>query len=90
VLGVSHAEVGAYLLALWDLPHDVVEPVALHHQRAPGYPGGEVASLVALANLLAHEATGWRGVEGERVELDGVPDIERCREVARGEAGAMA
>jgi len=90
VLGVSHAEVGAYLLALWDLPHDVVEPVALHHVRAPGEAGDDVVSIVALANLLAHEATGWTGVEGERVSLDGVPDIERWRELARGEAAAAA
>jgi HD-like signal output (HDOD) protein/ActR/RegA family two-component response regulator len=29
--GVTHAEVGAYLLGLWALPHDVLEAVAGHH-----------------------------------------------------------
>ncbi len=30
VLGTSHAEIGAYLLALWGLPLSVIEAVALH------------------------------------------------------------
>jgi HD-like signal output (HDOD) protein/CheY-like chemotaxis protein len=30
-LGVSHAEIGAYLLAIWGLPYTIVEAVA-HHQ----------------------------------------------------------
>lgn len=29
--GVTHAEVGAYLLELWDLPSYIVEPIAFHH-----------------------------------------------------------
>ncbi len=31
VMGTSHAELGAYLLGLWGLPHDVIETVAFHH-----------------------------------------------------------
>jgi HD-like signal output (HDOD) protein/CheY-like chemotaxis protein len=31
VLGVTHFEIGAYLLGIWGLPHGVVEPVAYHH-----------------------------------------------------------
>ena len=34
VLGVSHAEIGAYLLGLWGLPFNVVEAVAYHHRPA--------------------------------------------------------
>ncbi|MDQ1265651.1 MAG: hypothetical protein QG635_802 [Bacteroidota bacterium] len=30
-LGTSHAEIGAYLLGLWDLPHSIVEAIAFHH-----------------------------------------------------------
>lgn len=33
-LGVSHAEIGAYLLGLWHLPYAVVEGVAHHHDAA--------------------------------------------------------
>jgi putative nucleotidyltransferase with HDIG domain len=32
VIGASHAELGAYLLGIWGLPHSVVEAVAHHHQ----------------------------------------------------------
>ena len=33
-LGVSHAEIGAYLLGLWQLPYAVVEGVAHHHDAS--------------------------------------------------------
>src|SRR5262249_45256598 len=32
VIGASHAEIGAYLLGLWGLPHAVLEAVAFQHQ----------------------------------------------------------
>jgi len=32
VLGVTHAEIGGYLLALWGMPYPVVEAVAFHHR----------------------------------------------------------
>lgn len=32
VIGASHAEIGAYLLGIWGLPHPVVEAVAHHHR----------------------------------------------------------
>jgi putative nucleotidyltransferase with HDIG domain len=59
LIGVSHAEVGAYLLSLWGLPAPVVEAVAHHHhpQRVP--PGKlTMVSAVYLANLLAHQHSG--------------------------------
>ncbi|MFQ5655010.1 MAG: HDOD domain-containing protein [Planctomycetota bacterium] len=31
-IGASHAEIGAYLLGLWGLPHSIVEAVAFHHR----------------------------------------------------------
>ncbi|MBC7984160.1 MAG: HDOD domain-containing protein, partial [Candidatus Obscuribacterales bacterium] len=31
-IGASHAEVGAYLLALWGLPYSIVDAVAHHHE----------------------------------------------------------
>lgn len=33
-LGVTHAEIGAYLLGIWGLPQPVVEAVAWHHRPA--------------------------------------------------------
>lgn len=54
--GVTHAETGAYLLALWGLPDDVVEAVAHHHdpESVPGLELDPVAA-VHIADALAHE-----------------------------------
>jgi putative nucleotidyltransferase with HDIG domain len=50
VFGVSHAEVGAYLLGLWGLPPAIVEAVAWHHQphrREPPAMGALTAVHIA-------------------------------------------
>lgn len=53
ILGTTHAEVGAYLLGLWGLPHPIVETVAYHHQPAPrAIP--EFNALIAV-----HAANVW-------------------------------
>jgi HD-like signal output (HDOD) protein/CheY-like chemotaxis protein len=58
VLGVSHAGVGAYLLALWGLPGAIVSAVERHHHPA-AEPGDDppfgAPAAVYFANLLAHE-----------------------------------
>ena len=57
IFGVSHAEVGAYLLGLWGLPTFVTEAVAHHHAptRVPHHSFDTLAA-VYVANLLAHQA----------------------------------
>jgi HD-like signal output (HDOD) protein len=57
VHGVSHAEIGAYLLGLWALPQGVVEAVAHHHapRRSPQRGFGPVAATY-LASALAEGA----------------------------------
>ncbi len=52
ILGASHAEIGAYLLALWGLPYAVVEAVANHHHPARVTSTG-VDPLAALAVAMA-------------------------------------
>lgn len=54
VIGAGHADVGAYLLALWGMPDPIVEAVALHEtpldsteQRATARGAVRVASLLA-------------------------------------------
>ena len=32
IIGVTHAEVGAYLLGLWGFSHAIIEALAFHHQ----------------------------------------------------------
>lgn len=56
LIGVSHAEVGAYLLGIWGLPTPVVEAVAHHHcpERIP-HDALDAVGIVHIANYLAHE-----------------------------------
>jgi putative nucleotidyltransferase with HDIG domain len=51
--GVSHQEVGAYVLSLWNLPEQIVEAVAYHHDPTFA-PAREVSVLtyVVAANLV--------------------------------------
>ncbi|MGA9884830.1 MAG: response regulator [Candidatus Acidiferrales bacterium] len=62
LIGISHAEVGAYLLSLWGLPYPVVEAVAHHHhpERVPQHKL-DMITVVYLTNLLAHENSGDPG-----------------------------
>ncbi len=56
ILGLTHAEIGAYLLALWALPAPMVEAVAHHHHptRVPA-DGLDVLAAVYIADTLANE-----------------------------------
>ncbi len=54
--GATHADVGAYLLALWGLPNPISEAVALHHQPArSAAPEFSPAIAVHIADVFAHE-----------------------------------
>jgi HD-like signal output (HDOD) protein len=56
MLGASHADVGAYLLALWGLPNPIIEAVALHHQPSRATVV-EFSPTIAVhvADVFAHE-----------------------------------
>ena len=56
-LGVSHAQVGAYLLGLWGLPHEVLDIVLYHHAPWVGRLPLDAASAVHLAEAIALELT---------------------------------
>ncbi|MEA2242270.1 MAG: hypothetical protein QOD24_1826 [Solirubrobacteraceae bacterium] len=51
--GITHAEVGAHLLALWGLPHTIVEAVAHHHRplRSP-IPALDSVAVTHIADAL--------------------------------------
>lgn len=55
-LGVTHAEIGAYLLGLWGLPNRIVEAVAFHHE--PSVFGkaefGPLAAVHIADSILQH------------------------------------
>jgi len=52
LLGVSHAEVGAYLLGVWGLPVEIVEAVGYHHTPTlVGHLDRAIVDAVAAADL---------------------------------------
>lgn len=55
VLGITHAEIGAYLLGIWGLPNPIVEAVAHHHKpsRVP-HSTLDIMGAVHVANYLAY------------------------------------
>jgi len=73
MLGATHAEVGAYLLALWGLPDPIIEAIALHHR--PGDCSKKVfspLSVVHVANALEGElqASQRHSVPAQCLDLD--------------------
>lgn len=55
-IGVSHADLGAELMARWNLPLPVVEAIALHHRPAPMISKGfSPLAAVHAADVLANE-----------------------------------
>ncbi|HZR99600.1 MAG TPA: response regulator [Chloroflexota bacterium] len=75
VLGVTHAEIGAYLLGLWGLPQQTVEALAYHHTPAR-LPRNEfdVLAAVYVADVLIDEQTVAQGLGA--AELSGPLDEE--------------
>lgn len=56
IFGATHADVGAYLLALWGLPNPIVEAVAMHHHPALCVlPAFSPAIAVHAADAFMHE-----------------------------------
>jgi HD-like signal output (HDOD) protein len=58
IFGVTHAEVGAYLLGLWGIPFPIVEAVAFHHRPDEVAPEARpLVSAVHMASGLVEEMT---------------------------------
>jgi len=55
LMGLSHAEIGGYLLGVWGLPYAIVEAVANHHNptRVPGQTEFGIVETLYVANALA-------------------------------------
>ena len=72
MLGATHAEAGAYLLAVWGLPGGIVEGVARHHQAARHFTGGFTSGVaVHLANAMEGAKNSIRcGVPEFRLDLN--------------------
>lgn len=69
--GVSHAELGAFVLGRWGMPAELLEATAFHHR--PGWRGGlEFSTLTAVhvANAMEHELRApQQGLVASTVDL---------------------
>ena len=86
-LGLTHAELGAYLLCVWGLPVTVVDAVAFHHRPdAAGDGPTDVLAAVHVASVLADadEPTGDDPADRE-ARLDR-PFLERVGVAAKLDA----
>jgi putative nucleotidyltransferase with HDIG domain len=91
LLGVSHAEVGAYLLGLFGFPLEVVDATHHHHEPASLDANGlDVSGAVYVANLLSRDAeapVGRRVPSGKGLDRLGreqdTTRLEHWRRVAR-------
>ena len=62
LFGTTHAEIGGYLLGLWQLPFPIVEAVTHHHSPSRLKPDQlDVVVAVHVANYLAHEQAALAG-----------------------------
>ncbi len=75
-LHTTHAEVGAYLLAIWGLPIPLVETVACHHhpQRC-GTKDICLAGIIHISNALQHTQPGHPDIVPSTVNADYLKEI---------------
>ncbi len=93
--GMTHAEMGAYLLGSWGLPIPIVEAVAYHHEpaRVPEGPRAVLAAVHIAAGLVDELRIASAGSSPQHpldfafIESMGLTShIEEWRELARAEA----
>ncbi len=81
LFGVSHSELGAYLLGMWGLPYHIVEAVAHHHDpMRVEQKSFDVLGAVYVANALVDEAANRpfrEPLNMEYLEKMGVLDREK-------------
>jgi putative nucleotidyltransferase with HDIG domain len=69
ILGTDHAEIGARILAQWNLPADIINAVRWHHDPdASDIPNTQV-DVVYLANLLCQIPNTGAQASGHAIEL---------------------
>ena len=94
--GVTHAQVGAYLLGVWGLPAGLVEAAALHHcpERCPATEFS-LLTAVHVANVFAYEKNGENSPSSPQFDLQylsnlGMADnLESWRSIVTGKPEAQ-
>ncbi len=75
ILGVTHAEIGAYLLAIWGLPSSIVEAVAYHHDPTRvQHTEFSVLDAIYITNCLVQKEESERTVDMNYLKSLGVQD----------------
>jgi putative nucleotidyltransferase with HDIG domain len=76
VFGATHAEVGAWLAAIWSLPLKIIEALALHHHPSKFLSEGFCPlTAVHAANAIEHEVQGDHGRDaGSMLDMDYLSD----------------
>ncbi len=88
LLGVTHAEIGARLLARWSLPGNIVAAV-LHHHASPAaaVSAERLTAILKVADTLAHQIAPYSpilpGPDLESMEIISLT-VEKLSEVAHG------
>lgn len=72
IMGVSHAEIGGYLLGLWGLPDNIVEGVVFHHKPSECITDRfDLCGMVHIANIMEYYE---RRMPGRWERLEGVDE----------------
>lgn len=99
MFGVTHAEIGAYLVGMWGLPLSIVEAVAYHHRPRIVEEGERsVLATVHVADVLIDAASGGWTDEMTNQSLDTafleacgiVTELDRWSALAKDECQAAA
>ena len=67
VLGLSHAQAGAWLGRKWKLPEEIIEVIGQHHRalHTEEQPGSRLVQICSLANLLVNHGRLGHSGNGE-------------------------
>jgi putative nucleotidyltransferase with HDIG domain len=84
-LGVTHAGMGAYLLGLWGLPHEVIDAVASHHDPWQNLRSLDACAAVHIAEWVAQELLPAQSRQG-RLSVPPEDVLERLNLTASVEA----
>ena len=68
VFGITHAHVGGWLLDKWQLPSQIVEPIAHHHEFHPARANADRTAVIHLADILVR-AEGFGSGGDHRVPV---------------------
>jgi putative nucleotidyltransferase with HDIG domain len=94
-LGVTHAQIGAYLLGLWGFSESVVIAIAQHHGPVPGSPLSLLSAVLHVVDVSLHDcyvrASGYAPHDPDEQLLDlagGTDTRERWKTLVESELEA--